>query len=286
MRSKFAEICLDTVTKDSKAVVLIGDISHYLLKDVESFSPNRFYNIGICEQATVSIAAGMAIEGMKPIVHTIAPFVIERAYEQIKVGLGYQKTDVTIVTVGGTYDYSNLGSTHHCYSDIGLMRSIPGMEVYAPSSPIEFETLFQENWGNGNPKYFRLSAFTHNQTTNITTGNIAIIRESTNNKYVFATGHMLDDVLQNPEVGVLYVTTLSSIKNLNQIKKLFNSETQLYTVENHLKNGGLGDFISEHFHHPIKRIGLEREFITEYGTYEDLRRVAKMDTESILEQIR
>mgnify|MGYP003646798380 CR=1 FL=1 len=288
LRNEFASITKELIKNDKSSVLLIGDISHYLLRDTEKNAPDRFYNIGICEQATVSVAAGMAVEGMRPIVHTIAPFVIERAYEQIKVGLGYQKTDVTIVTVGGTYDYADLGCTHHCYSDIGLMRAIPGMEVYAPSSPLELKTLFEENWGNGNPKYFRLSAFTHNQKINITTGEINVIRKSKNNKYVFVTGHMLEDVLKDPEIGVLYVTTLSHINNnsLKDIKSLFNKNTQIYTVENHLKNGGLGDLISENFEVSVKRIGLDRKFITDYGSYEDLRKIAGMDTESILTKIK
>ena len=88
MRNKFANICLDTIKKDDKAVVMIGDISHFLLRNVELEFPDRFYNIGICEQSMVSVASGMAIEGMKPIIHTIAPFLVERAYEQIKVDLG------------------------------------------------------------------------------------------------------------------------------------------------------------------------------------------------------
>ena len=286
LRNEFASITNKLVQEDISTVVLIGDISHYLLKETENNALNRFYNIGICEQATVSVAAGMSLEGLKPIVHPIAPFVVERAYEQIKVGLGYQKTDVTIVTVGGTFDYADLGCTHHCYADIGLMRSIPGMEVYAPASPEELRTLFHENWGNGNPKYFRLSAFTHNQKVDITTGEVKLIRKSKNNKYVFVTGHLLDDVLLDPNIGVLYVSTLSSIKNLEYIKSLFNTNTIIYTVENHLLNGGLGDLISENLGMPVNRIGLKRNFITEYGSYEDLRKIAKIDTKSILQKLK
>ena len=130
MRSKFADICSKIVKSDKKSVVMVGDISHFLLKDTEKIAPDRFYNIGICEQTMVGMSSGMAIDGMKPIIHTIAPFLVERTYEQIKNDLGYQHTDVTIVTVGGTYDYSDLGCTHHCYGDIALMRTIPNLEVY------------------------------------------------------------------------------------------------------------------------------------------------------------
>jgi transketolase len=289
LRQQFAEICEEFLKKDDKAVVLIGDISHYLLKGSQLASPNRFYNIGICEQSTVSLAAGMALEGMRPIVHTIAPFLVERAYEQIKIGLGYQKTDVTLVVVGGTYDYSDLGCTHHCYSDIALMRSIPGMEVYEPSTSKEFTQLFKAAWANGNPKYFRISSFQHSQKIDkVSPGELNIIRESKNDKWVFVCGGLLDDVMDLPDsFGVIYVSTLSHISNCSQkiIKDLTNINSKVYSVENHSKVGGLGDLISDHFDFKVNKIGLEREFITEYGSYEDLRKTCGMDKESILKKL-
>lgn len=287
MRTKFASICKDLVTADDKAVVLIGDISHYLLKDVQEAAPNRFYNIGICEQSTINVAAGMALEGFRPIVHTIAPFVVERAYEQIKVGLGYQKTDVTIITVGGSFDYADLGCTHHCYGDITLMRTIPGMDVFEPGSVYELEQLVKQTWGNGNPKYFRLSNYIHKQQVNVIPYEINIIRESTNNKYVFVCGHLLDDALLSEGVGVLYVTTLSGISNesINKINKLFNPSTKIFSLENHFVNGGLGDLVSSTFNIGVTRIGLPTEFITEYGSYEELRAVAGIDSKTIQQKL-
>ena len=157
MRHRFANICSKLVKSDNKSVVMVGDISHFLLRDTEKIAPERFYNIGICEQSMVSIAAGMSIEGLKPIIHTIAPFLVERAYEQIKVDLGYQHTDVTLVTVGGTYDYSDLGCTHHCYNDIALMRSIPNMEVYTPSCEEDLVYCLPEILSNESPCYVRLN---------------------------------------------------------------------------------------------------------------------------------
>jgi len=289
LRQQFAANCVDLLKKDDKAVVLIGDISHYLLKDSQAVAPDRFYNIGICEQSTVSLAAGMALEGMRPIVHTIAPFLVERAYEQIKIGLGYQKTDVTLVAVGGTYDYSDLGCTHHCYSDIALMRAVPGMEVYEPSTSREYTQLLNKTWANGNPKYFRLSAFQHNhQIDEVSPGEVNVIRESKNDKWIFVCGSLLDDVLSLPEnVGIIYVSTLSHISKRSQkiIKDLTSANSIVYSVENHSRIGGLGDLISDHFDFSVTRIGLEREFITEYGSYEDLRKTCGMDKKSILKKI-
>ena len=287
MRAEFAKLCLETVRTDPKSIVMVGDISHFLLRETEKAAPDRFYNIGICEQTMVSMASGMAIEGMKPIIHTIAPFLVERSYEQIKNDLGYQHTDVTIVTVGGTYDYSDLGCTHHCYGDIALMRLIPNMEVYEPGTPKEFRDLFTQTWGNGNPKYFRLSAHSHSQDINVNAGEVNVIRGSTDGRWVFVTGHLLDDVLDDSNCGVIYVSTLHNISkdSIEILSGLFSNQSKLYSAENHFKIGGLGDLVSDVFDLPVKRVGLDRKFLTNYGLYSDLRKESRMDRKGILRQL-
>jgi transketolase len=287
MRAELAKLCFETVKTDVKSVVMVGDISHFLLRETEQLAPDRFYNIGICEQSMIGMASGMAIEGMRPIVHTIAPFLVERAHEQIKVDLGYQHTEVTVVTVGGTYDYSDLGCTHHCYNDIALMKSIPNMEVYEPGTPKEFRELFTQTWGNGNPKYFRLSAHTHSQDVTVQSEKVNIIRDSIDGRWVFVTGHLLDDVLEDTNCGVIYVSTLHGMSNnsIEMLSELFKNQPKLYSVENHFKIGGLGDLVSDIFSLPVKRIGLDRKFLTNYGTYNDLRKESNMDRESILRQL-
>ena len=287
MRGEFAKLCLETVKSDSKSVVMVGDISHFLLRETEQVAPDRFYNIGICEQSMVGMASGMAIEGMRPIIHTIAPFLVERAFEQIKNDIGYQNTEVTIVTVGGTYDYSDLGCTHHCYGDIAMMRLIPNMQVFEPSTPQEFRTLFEKTWGNGLPKYFRLSKEQHSQDFEVEPEVMKVVRESKDDRWVFVSGHILDDVLESPNIGVIYVPTLSSINKESylEISKVIENAKKIYSVENHFTIGGLGDFVSETFNVVVNRIGLERKFLTNYGNFSNLRRDAGMDRQSIIQKL-
>ena len=287
MRREFAKLCFETVKDDSKSVVMVGDISHFLLRETEQVAPDRFYNIGICEQSMVGMASGMAIEGMRPIIHTIAPFLVESAFEQIKNDIGYQNTEVTIVTVGGTYDYSDLGCTHHCYGDIAMMRLIPNMQVFEPSTPQEFRTLFEKTWGNGLPKYFRLSKEQHSQDFEVEPEFMKVVRESKDNRWVFVSGHILDDVLESPNIGVIYVPTLSSINKESylEIFKVIENAKKIYSVENHFTIGGLGDFVSETFNVVVNRIGLERKFLTNYGNFSNLRRDAGMDRQSIIQKL-
>jgi transketolase len=287
MRAEFAKLCLETLKEDSKSVVMVGDISHFLLRESESIAPDRFYNIGICEQSMVGIASGMALDGMRPIIHTISPFLVERAFEQIKNDIGYQNTEVTIVTVGGTYDYADLGCTHHCYGDIAMMRLVPNMQVFEPSSPTEFRKLFKDTWGNGYPKYFRLTKEQHSQQIDVTPGDLEVVRESKDGRYVFVTGHILDDVLESPNIGVIYVHTLSHINSESKkyVGKLLRESKKVYSVENHFTIGGLGDLISDTYKISVDRIGLDRKFLTNYGSYNQLRRDAGMDRDNILRRL-
>ena len=84
MRKQFVDTVSKIVQEDEKAVLLLGDIGVYGFKDLLNNYPLRAYNIGILEQTTISVAAGMSLQGLIPIVHTIAPFIVERALEQYK----------------------------------------------------------------------------------------------------------------------------------------------------------------------------------------------------------
>ena len=121
MRRRFGKIINELAKKDKKIVLLVGDIGYGIFDDFRKENPNRFFNLGICEQSLIGAASGMALEGLKPWVYTITPFLIERSYEQIKLDFGYQKLPINLISVGGSFDYSKLGCSHHCYNDISIL---------------------------------------------------------------------------------------------------------------------------------------------------------------------
>ena len=165
MRKQFAKTIFEVAGADERLAVLIGDISHHLLRDFQAKYPDRFYNMGIAEQAMMSMSSGMAMKGLIPVVHSITPFVTERCFEQIKDDLCYQYVGVNIISVGSAFDYASLGCTHHSYDDIGILRALPNMQIVYPAAPHEFDTLFRESYANGSPKYFRLPARAHSLQT-------------------------------------------------------------------------------------------------------------------------
>ena len=109
LRKVFADTVLEIGKKDKKVVVVVGDISHGIFKPFREKFPKRYFNIGILEQAMISVCAGFNKVGLIPIIHTISSFLIERTFEQIKLDFGYQRMSGNFVSVGSTFDYAALG---------------------------------------------------------------------------------------------------------------------------------------------------------------------------------
>ena len=308
MRKAFAKTAIELARVDPKLVVLIGDISHYLFKDFEKEFPERFYNIGICEQTIVSVAAGFAMNGMRPLVNTIAPFCVERAFEQIKVDLCYQDLDVTIVSVGGSFDYAHLGCTHHCYEDIAILRSLPNMQIYAPGSVKEFETLFKKSWANNSPKYFKLIKDVHTQDIDTMPGECVVVNNTSveyctwiggNNPFeqiaIFVNGHLLDAVLSCDEAldhNIVYMPTIKplTIESKERIEQIFKQTSRVLVVEENSVIGGLADEVSHLaslFEQSVllKKIGIPEKFLEEYGKASQHRENLGLTSKNIGEKI-
>ena len=161
IREEFAKQIFELGKKNKNLVVMVGDISHGIFKDFRSFFPDRYYNIGICESSMTNVAAGLSKVGLNPVIHTISPFLIERSYEQIKLDFGYQKQPINIVTVGGAFDYSKLGCSHHCYTDVSLISHFKNSNIITPGSNIEFKKLFKNVYKKNKINYFRLPENKH-----------------------------------------------------------------------------------------------------------------------------
>lgn len=169
LRQAFADTVHEISKNDDSTVVIVGDISHGIFGGFRAQFPDRYFNIGILEPAMTGIAAGMSKLGLNPIVHTIAPFLIERTFEQLKLDFGYQKLNVNLVSVGGTFDYSQLGVSHHSYSDVALVSHIPGSQIFLPGTSEEFQQLFRSSYQNYGIKYFRLTEHPHTEKLDYST---------------------------------------------------------------------------------------------------------------------
>jgi len=211
MRKQFVTTTERLLDEDERVVDLLGDIGVFAFRNAFKKHPQRVLNIGILEQATVSVAAGLAKEGFIPLFHSIAPFVVERAFEQIKVDFGYQSLGGNFVSVGGSYDYAALGCSHHCPGDVSLMQAIPGVEIIVPGHPAELDALMSQTYASGHPTYYRLSERSNRTAHPVTFGKAEVIR-SGNGPTVVTVGPFLDRVieaLEGADATILYYTTIS-----------------------------------------------------------------------------
>ena len=294
IRQQFADTMLEIGQQDPKLSVLIGDISHFILQPFAKACPGRFYNVGICEPTIISMAAGLAKTGLYPVVHTIAPFIIERSFEQIKLDFCYHGLAGNIITVGSAFDYSNLGCTHHCYDDFALMKSLPRTQVVYPASAIEFDLLFRETYRNDLVTLFRLPEYQHEQVidpSRIKFGKAIRLVEGSDLTIIAAGPQLKNAVLaaqqlktQSKSAEIIYIPTIHPL-DAATIHQSVAKTKRVIVVEEHNVFGGVADDVRRIVGDisGVKLISLGiKGLVRDYGTYEELCAGVGLSVEGIL----
>ena len=140
----------------SDVCLLSGDIGNRMFDLYKEVAQTRFLNCGIAEANMMSMAAGMALSGLRPVVYTITPFTTTRCLEQIRTGVAYHEAPVVIVGTGSGLSYAELGATHHSLEDLAILRSIPNLQVCAPADSLELEAQLRQAITEGKPTYIRI----------------------------------------------------------------------------------------------------------------------------------
>lgn len=153
MRREFGKIITELATKDERVYLLSGDIGYEIFDDFREKFPKRFINLGICEQSMVSISSGLALEGLKPYVYTITPFLIERAFEQIKLDIDQQNINVKLV---GYADYPTQGPTHSEIDAPWLMSRFKNIISYFPKNSQEARVFLLTSYESKGPAFISL----------------------------------------------------------------------------------------------------------------------------------
>ena len=155
MRRRFGNIISQLAEKDEKLYVIVGDIGYRVFDEFRDKFPNRFINMGICEQSIISVASGMALEGLKPWIYTITPFLIERPFEQIKLDIDQQNVNVKLV---GFADYPTLGPTHTEINAKKMMKLFNNIESLFPSDGDETEKMILQAYKREGPSFISLKS--------------------------------------------------------------------------------------------------------------------------------
>lgn len=153
MRKQFAKTIVELAEHDDSIVLIYGDFGYGVIDGFRDAFPERCFNFGICEQAMISIAAGMALEGLKPYVYTITPFLIERPFEQVKLDIDQQCANVTLV---GYADYPEQGPTHAELDAPYLMKMFKNIKSYFPTNALETHDALRQSYHTHMPSFISL----------------------------------------------------------------------------------------------------------------------------------
>ncbi|MFJ8758182.1 transketolase family protein [Streptomyces cyaneofuscatus] len=220
MRDRFIAITSQLLAEEPRLAVVLADISADGFAPARQAHPDRVINVGIREQLLIGAGAGMALTGMRPIVHTFASFLVERPFEQVKLDFGHQGVGGILVSTGGSYDWPAGGFTHMAPGDVALLDTLEGWTVHVPGHPDEAEALLREAVDGDDRVYVRLSLQSNREarpvgrstgsTGSTRSAGFSVVRGGRGGTVV-AVGPMLDNVLAATEgldVSVLYATTV------------------------------------------------------------------------------
>ncbi|MCX4553735.1 transketolase [Streptomyces sp. NBC_01387] len=210
MRERFVSTTAQLLDEDPRVAVVLAEITSDGFAGAAQKHPDRVVNVGIREQLLIGAGAGMALTGMRPVVHTFASFLVERPFEQVKLDLGHQGVGAVLVSAGGSYDWPAGGFTHMSPADVALIDTLDGWTVHVPGHPDEAETLLRHAVAGDDRVYVRLSLQANHRPRPVAGEGFSTVREG-HGGVVIAVGPMLDAVLEATEgidVTVLYATTV------------------------------------------------------------------------------
>jgi transketolase len=204
---------------------------------------------------TLALAAGLALEGWRPLVAGFAMFVGGKSWEPMRNSIAYPHLHVTIVATHAGINVGPDGVTHQCIEDIALMRAVPGMTVLAPTDANQVQSVVRAALKHDGPVYIRLERSGMPVLTEIGAdyriGQSVLLREG-NDAAIVAEGGMVGVSLEAADTlakAGLHVRVISmvSIKPIDADAVIAASKQTgaLVAVEDHNRYGGLGSAVSE-----------------------------------------
>jgi transketolase len=283
-RRAYGEALAELGELKEEVVVLDADLSKSTYTNIFAKKfPHRFFNMGISECKMISCAAGLATTGKIPFASTFAIFAAGRAWEMVRLSVGYTNLNVKIAASHAGISVGEDGPTHHCIEDIALMRVIPNMTVIVPADATETrKAVFASAEWRG-PVYLRLGRpdipILFDDSYEFKIGKAKVIKEG-KDVSIFACGLMVWQALQAIELlekeGIdAELINVSTIKPLDE-ETILNSLRKTgcaVSAEEHNIIGGLGSAIAElmgeRFPAPLERVGVKDRF-AESGPWKEL----------------
>ncbi|MGW3730867.1 transketolase family protein [Streptomyces sp. F001] len=290
MRDRFAPVISRLLDEDPRVAVVLAEIGVDGFADARGRHPDRVINVGIREQLLIGTGAGLALTGLRPVVHTFASFLVERPFEQVKLDLGHQGVGAVLVSAAASFDWPAGGYTHMAPGDVALLDTVDGWTVHVPGHPDEAETLLRQAVAADDDKvYVRLSVQSNAHGLPVDGARLRTVREGRAG-VVLAVGPTLDAVLDATEgidVTVLYATTVRPLDTAALRRATESAGTDVVLVEPYLagtSTATVNDALS-HVPHRVLGLGVGRRELRRYGTVEEHVAAHGLDARSLRERI-
>jgi transketolase len=284
-----------------ETVVLVADLAvSFNLLEFANACTKQFLNVGVAEQNMVGIAAGLALEGKRPWVNSIAPFATLRCCEQIRTDLCYNNLPAVIVSIMGGLSGAPLGATHYATDDVGVLRSFANMSILVPADQWELEAAMDAAAEAKGPVYLRLGAGMEPHLpisrSVFKIGRAFCLREG-NDVSLIATGYLVHKALEAAEaleqegfsIGVYDHPTIKPLDKESVIAAA-RGRKLVVSIEEHNTYCGLGSAVAEVMAEagmavPLRRLGLP-DVYGSVGEREDLLKKYGLDAGGIVRTIR
>jgi transketolase len=308
-RDGFGEGLVSAGKESNKVVALCADLTDSVkMGAFREAYPNRFFEVGITEQAMSGVASGMAAMGYIPFMASYAMFSPGRNWEQIRTTIAYNNVPVKIVGAHAGISVGPDGATHQALEDIAIMRMIPNMEVFVPCDAVEARAITEHIATTKSPSYLRL---TREKTPLMLSDEYvwnngkAYIMSIPKSKHggdfsqtvgVIACGPIIYEALKAAKelekegIGVT-VVNMPQVKPLDGgfLLRFAKDMKAIVTVEEAQSAGGLGgavtEFLSEHMPRRVVRVGVEDRF-GQSGKPSELYEEYGLTAKHIVEKIR
>ena len=307
MRDVFIEQVYNRMANNDSIFFLSADLGSPKLDKLREEYSERFINVGIAEQNLINVATGLALEGFTVYAYAIAPFLVMRAYEQIRNNLSLlshtHKVNVNLIGVGAGLSYDVSGPTHHCVEDISIMRALPNITVLSPSDWVLAESFVNYSIENRGPKYLRFDSkplpniYRDGDALNIRDGFFELSKGE--GLCIISTGYMTHTALKAVDrlkrdgipVGVIDMFMLKPVDENLLSKTLSKYECVITVEEAFINKGGLDSLIAGVLENKgleikLKRIGFKDAYVFDIGGRDFLHRLNGLDEDSIIKIVK
>jgi len=255
MRTAFVRALIEQADRDDRIVLLTADLGFMALEPFRDRFPDRFFNVGVAEQNMIGMATGLAEAGFRPYCYSIVPFAVLRPFEFFRNGPVIHGLPVTVVGMGGGFEYGTAGPTHYGIEDVGAMRLLPDVAIIAPADADQTVTAVEalSHWSG--PAYLRLGKNDKMRVPNLNgrfeLGRTQQVRDG-RDVVIFTLGSIAASVVEAAELltddgisaAVVVLASISPCPYEDLVSILALHPTAM-TVEAHALSGGIGSLVAE-----------------------------------------